>query len=99
MVGKGKLFKNCRRQIVDVDVEKESQDRSLKNAIFQFALLAVTGSKGKTSDSDKLHNHFIYVFIRQKSQQLAGKAIVPDSVVCRCHVGKNDTSLFSLKKI
>ena len=46
-------------------------------------LLAVTGSKVETSVLDKLHDKSNYVLIRQKPQQLAGKATVPDSVISR----------------
>ena len=52
-------------------------------------MLAVTGSKGKTSVSDKLHDHSDNVLIRQKPQQLAGKATLPDG---RCFLVPWDVS-------
>ena len=47
----------------------------------QPASLAVTGSKGETSIPDKFHDHTNHVLIREKSQQLAGEATMPDSVI------------------
>ena len=56
---------------VHIEIEKErSLDRFLRNAVFYTAnpaLLAVTGSKGETLVSDKLHNSD-HVLIRQKSK-------------------------------
>ena len=56
-------------------------------------IAAVTNSKSEASVSDQLHYHSDYVLIRQKSQQLAGKATVPDSVICSCQV---DNTVFFL---
>ena len=78
------------------------QNQFLRDAVFEmvwFALLAVTGSKGKASVSDKLHDHSDYVLIWQKLQQLGGKSTVPNSVICRCQLDKYSTSLLNLKNI
>ena len=73
-----------------IDIEKEGcQGRSLWDTVFQMsqpASLAVTGSKGETSIPDKFHDHTNHVLIREKSQQLAGKATMPDSVICSCQI-------------
>ena len=69
---------------VHVGVEKEgSQD--LSSASFQTvkpALLDVTTSKDETLVLDKLHDYSDHVLIQQKSQQLADKATIPESVIC-----------------
>ena len=46
------------------------------------------GGKGETSISDKLHDDSDHVLIRKESQQLAGKATVPESVISSCQVDK-----------
>ena len=82
---------SCRRKYKN-DEKEESQDRFLRNAVFQMAnpaLFAVTNSKGKTSVSDKLHDYSDHALIEQKSQQLVGKAKVLDSVICRCQIDKS----------
>ena len=62
--------------------------------------LAITGGKSEASISDKLQDCLNHMLIRHKSQQLAGKAAVPDSVIRRCHVDKHGTGfLFSLKRV
>ena len=59
-------------EVLHIKVKKRrSQDRSRKNAVFQtakLALLVVTGSKGGTLVSDKLHDQSDHVLIRQKSE-------------------------------
>ena len=45
------------------------------------ALLALTGGEDEAFISDNLQNHTNHVFIRKQSQQLAGEAAVPDSVI------------------
>ena len=68
--------------------------------MFRLRNPAVNGSKSETLISDKLHDHFDHVLIRKKSQQLAGKATVPDSVISSCQIDKYGTGLlFSLKRI
>ena len=62
----------------------------------QPASLAVTGSEGEISIPDKLHDHADHVFIRKKSQQLAGEATVPDSVISSCHIYKHGFGLLFL---
>ena len=63
------------------------------------ASLATTG-EGEASILDKLQDYPNHVFIWHKSQQLAGEAAVPDSVINRCQVGKHRTGLlFSLKRV
>ena len=56
---------------MNIDVKQEGgQNRSLWDAIFQAsqsASLAVTGSKGEASVSDKFHDHADHVLVRQKS--------------------------------
>ena len=57
------------------------------DAIFQtsqHALFATTGVERKAPVLDKLHDHSYHVFVRQESEQLAGEATVPDSVISRC---------------
>ena len=41
----------------------------------------------------KLNDHSDHVLIHQKPQQLAGKAMVPDNVICCCHIDKYGTGL------
>ena len=66
----------------------------------QPASLAVIGSKGETSIPDKFHDHTNHVLIREKSQQLAGEATMPDSVICSCQIYKHSTGLlFCLERI
>ena len=55
--------------------------------------LAVASCKGEASVADKLHNHTNHVLVRQKPQQLAGEATVPDSVIGSCQVDKDGTGL------
>ena len=85
-------------KIVYIDIKKEcGQDRSLDDAVSQTskpASLAITGGEGEASVLDKLQDHPDHVLIRQKSQQLAGKASVPDNAISRCQVDKHGTSLF-----
>ena len=57
------------------------------------ASLAITGGEGEASILDKLQDHPNHVLIRQKSQQLAGEAMVPDSVKSFCQVHKYGTGL------
>ena len=67
------------------------RNRSLRNAVFQTAKSAsldVTGSEGAILVSEKLHDHFNLVLIRNKSQHLVDKA-----------TGLNNVSLYNkLKK-
>ena len=58
-------------------------------------MLAVTGSKGETSVSNKLHDNSDYVLIRKKPQQLAGKTTVLNSVISCSQIDKYSTGLFS----
>ena len=43
------------------------------------AWLAVTSGQGEASVPNKFRDHPGHVLVRQKSQQLAGEATVPDS--------------------
>ena len=55
--------------------KKRSQERSLRNTIFQAsepAWLDVTSGQDEASVSNKFHDHPDYVLVQQKSQQLAG---------------------------
>ena len=64
------------------------------------AWVAVPSGQGKASVLNKFHYHPDHVLIRKKSQQLAGEATVPDSVISSCQINNHDTSLlFCLKKI
>jgi len=78
------------RQVRDVDVEERGrQDRPLWDAVpeaSQPAPFAVSGGKGKAAIFNHLHDHADHVSIRQQSQQLAGEAAVPYSVVGCCEV-------------
>ena len=68
----------------------------MRNAVFHTAmsaLLAVTVSKGKTLVSDEPHDHSHHVLIQQKSQQFAGKAMVPNSIICCGQIDKYDIDL------
>ena len=61
---------------------------------------AISGGKGKTTIANHLHDHVDHVSIRQQSQQLAGEAAVPYSVVGCCEVDKHSSGLlFSWKAI
>ena len=97
-----KLFGNLGKQVVHTDVkQKGSHDQFLKTPIFQtakFALLAVIGSKSKTLVSIELYDHSNHVFIQMKSQQLTGKATVPDSILCHCLIDKKSL-MFSVYRI
>ena len=47
----------------------------------------------------KFRDHLDHVLVRQKSQQLAGEATVPDSVISNCQIYKHGTRLlFCLKR-
>ena len=91
-----------KRQVVFIDVEKEgSQGRFQRNVLFQAwqpALLAVTGCKGETLVSDKLHDHFDHVHIPKKPQQLSDKAMVQDTVISRCQNENTTQSFFEPPK-
>ena len=63
------------------------------------ASLAITGGEGEASILDKFQDHPNHVLIRQKSQQLAGEAMVPDSVTSFCQVDKHGTGLLSFKRV
>ena len=64
------------------------------------AWLAVTSCHGEASVPNKFHDHPDHVLVRKKSQQLAGEATVPDSVISSCQIDKQGTSLlFCLKRI
>ena len=60
--------------------------------------LAVTSGQGEASVPNKLHDHPHYVFVRQRFQQLASEAMVPDSVISSCQIDKH-WILFCLKNI
>ena len=63
----------------------------MKNDVFETAksaLLAVSGNKGENSFLDKFYDHSDHVVIQQKSQQLAGKTTMADSVIFRCQIEK-----------
>ena len=49
----------------------------------QTALFATTCSETEASVLDKVHDYLYYVCVRQKPEQLAGKAPVRDSVITR----------------
>ena len=66
----------------------------------QPASLAFTGSKGETAIPDKFHDHTNHVLIQEKSKQLAGEAMMPDSVIGSCQIYKHSTGLlFCLERI
>ena len=71
------------------------EERRISDGVACF----VTGNKGKTSVSDKLHVSSDHVFIRQKPQQLAGKATVPDSVISSCQIDIAIALLVGLERI
>ena len=104
VVNLGILLGGYGRQIVHAYVEKKrSQDQSLWETIFQAsepAWLAVTSDQGEASAPNKLHGHPDNVLVRQKSQQFAGEAMVPDSVISSCQIDKHANGLlFLLKRI
>ena len=104
IIGISILSEGCGEKIVYIDVKKEEgQDESLRIAVSQTpipASLAVTGDEGKVSLSDKLQDHPGHVLNREKSQQFAGEAAVPDSVIGCCQVDKHATGLrLTLKRI
>ena len=59
----------------------------------QANLISATGSEGKTSVFDKLHNHLYYVLAWKESEELTGDATVPGSVINRCQIYKHGTTL------
>ena len=64
------------------------------------ASLAITGGEDEAFMSDKLQDYPNHVLVRQKSEQLAGAAVVSDSVISRCQVDKHGTGLLLyLKKV
>ena len=78
------------------------QNRSLRNSVSWTSKpvsLAVTGGKSEASTLEKFPDHPDHVLIREKSQQLAGEAAMPDSVISCCQVDKHGTGLLSLKRI
>ena len=87
----------------DVDVEEKGrQGTCLGNAVLegsQSAPCAVSGGMGKAAVSNHLHDHVDHVSIGQQSQQLAGEAVVPHSVVACCEVDKHSSGLFLTPKI
>ena len=49
---------------------------------------------------NKFYDHLDHVLIRQKSQQLAGEATVPDGIISSCQTNKHGTNLlFCIKRI
>ena len=60
---------------------------------------AVTCGEGEASILDKFQDHPDHALIREKSQQLASEAAMPDSVISRCLVNKHGAGLLSLKKV
>ena len=63
-------------------------------------MLDATSGQGEASVPSKFHDHLDHVVVRQKSQQLAGVATVPDSVISSCQIDKHGTGLlFCLKRI
>jgi len=59
----------------------------------QPAPLAILGGKGKAAIANHLHDHMDHVSTRQQSQELAGEAAVPCSVVGCCEVDKHSPGL------
>jgi len=57
------------------------------------APFAVSGGKGEAANANHLHAHVDHVSISQQSQQLAGEAAVPHSVIGCCEVGKHSSGL------
>jgi len=57
------------------------------------APFAVSCDKGEAAIANHLHDHVDRVSISQQSQQLAGEAAVPYSVVGCCEVGKHSSGL------
>ena len=62
------------------------------------AWLAVTSGQGEACVPNKLHDHSNLVLVRMKSQQLAGEATVPDSVISSCQIDKHGTGLLFASK-
>jgi len=62
--------------------------------------LPISGGKGKAAIANHLRDHVGHVSVRQQSQQLAGEAAFPYSVV-GCREGDKQSSglLFRLKAI
>jgi len=59
------------------------------------APFAVSCGKGEAAIANHLHDHVDHASIRQQSQQLAGEAAVPYSVVGCCEVGKHSSGLLT----
>ena len=59
---------------------------------------AVTSGQGEASVPNKFHDHPDHVLVRQKSQQLAGEDMVPDSVASSCQINKHGISLLFCSK-
>ena len=89
-------------EVVNVNVKKEwSQNRTLRDAIFessQPAFSSTTVGEGRIVIIDKLHHHLDHVPAWQESKELAGKAVMPYSVICCCEVDRHSTGfLFYLQ--
>ena len=54
--------------------------------------------RGEASVLNKFHDHPDHELVQQKSQQLAGEATVPSSVISSCQIDKHGTSLFLPQK-
>ena len=57
--------------------------------------------EGKASTLDLLHDHLYHLFVTQESEQLAGKATVPVSVISRCQINITNTApafIFAFKE-
>ena len=66
----------------------------------EAAWLAVTSDQDEASVPNKFHNHPDHMLVRPMSQQLAGEAMVPHSVISSCKIDKHSTSLlFCFKRI
>ena len=102
IIGIGILSSGRGGKIVYV-ANKEEEGRSLRNTISQTskpALFAFIGCESEASISDNLQNHPNHALIQKKSQQLAGEAAVPVSVISSFQVDKLSTGfLFSGKMI
>ena len=73
------------------------REQSIQTAL--PALFAVTDSKSETSVSNRLSDHSDHPDLHMP-QQLADKATVPDSLICRCQFDKYNTGFhFGLKRI
>ena len=98
VVGIGELLGGYGGDIICMDVEKEGARTDPWGTPFLrrrnlLGLLSPVVRVKLLLRISSLHIHTNHVLVRQKPQQLAGEATVPDSVIGSCQVDKDGTGL------